>query len=229
MTKSHYLVVRCLRCEGWLHPMAVTSHDQPGKCRGHQWVDDIVDTTLVAAPLAAVLGQVLPAALVGRPTFSMDRILSPGTGEYLREDVCGGIVVASPVAGVGSRRWVRVAAAAAACAGAAGVRAAMAPEGFADLERELIGNVVTCPSCAQPIAPKGLRAHQAKNLLCRWRRAVAEVQELWAVGWRDPFRVPGAPLAWAELNRTVAWKRRLHTVAFPRWSAVLVAPGEEPQ
>ena len=56
MTKSHYLVVRCLRCEGWLHPMAVTSHDQPGKCRGHQWVDDIVDTTLVAAPLAVVLG-----------------------------------------------------------------------------------------------------------------------------------------------------------------------------
>jgi len=226
VTKSHYLVVRCLACEGWLHPMAVKSHARPGKCRGHQWVDDVEDTTLVAAPLAAVLGQVLPPALVRRPTLSDDRVLTPGPREYLREEVCGGIVVASPVAGVSSRRWARVAAAAAARDGAAGVRAAMAPERFVDLERELVGDAVTCPCCAQSVTAKGLRTHQASSLLCRWRRAVGDVQELWASGWRDPFRVPDAPLSWGELNRTVAWKRRLRTVAFPRWSAVLVAPIE---
>lgn len=103
----------------------------------------------------------------------------------------------------------------------------MGLERFVDLERELVGDVVACPSCAASVTAKGLSAHQAQNILCRWRRAVGEVEELWADGWRDPYRVAGTPLTWAELNRTVAWRRRLRTVASPRWAGVLVAPNDE--
>ncbi|MDQ6798438.1 MAG: hypothetical protein M3011_10565 [Actinomycetota bacterium] len=226
-TTSHYLTVRCLGCEAWLHPMAVKSHATPGKCRGHQWVDDVVDSALVTAPLGLILAEALPAGLVSRPTLSDDRVLNPGPGEYLRPEVCRGVVVSSPLAGVGARRWALVAKVAAERDGIAGVRSAMVAERFAELETELVGSVVDCPSCGQVVASGGLRQHRVSNILCRWRRCVAEVQELWALGWRDPYNVAGAPLSWTELQRTVAWRRRLRTVAFPRWAAVLVVPGAD--
>lgn len=205
--------------------MAVSSHAQPGRCRGYQWLDDIIDTTLVAEPDSDLLVEALPTGLVRRPTISDDRLLNPGEGEYLRPAVCRGIVVASPVAGVGSRRWARVAVAAAGRDGAGGVRATMTAEGFVRLERELIGEVRTCPACGEPITPRGLAAHQARSLSCRWRRAVAEVKALWASGCRDPWSIPGAPLSWTDLNATVRWRRQLRTVRFPRWTAVLLDQG----
>ncbi len=125
MTKSHYLVVRYQACETWLHPAAVDGHDT--RCRGHEWADDVVDTTLITVPIAAVVADVLPPELVRRPALSEDRLLNPGPGEFLRPEVCGGIVVASPVPGIRSRRWARVATAAAKRNGHAGVRAAMDP------------------------------------------------------------------------------------------------------
>jgi len=67
-------------------------------------------------------------------------------------------------------------------------------------------------SFRQALSPEGLR------------RAAAEVRAAWAAGWRDPYSVQGAPLTWGELTGKVCWQRRLVTVDFPRWTAVLLKP-----
>jgi hypothetical protein len=36
--------------------------------------------------------------------------------------------------------------------------------------------------------------------------------------------VDGAPLTWRELVGKVRWQRRLVTIDFPRWTAVLLKP-----
>lgn len=227
MTKSRYLTARCLAgCETWLHPAAVEPHLDLGRCRGRPWVDDIPDAVLVAAPMAEMLEPLLPAALVARPTFSYDRLVTPAPAEYLRIEVCQGITVCSPIAGVPSRRWVHVVRAAAARDGEAGVRRAMTAAGFAEVESELVdpGEFLECPDCRELVKRKGLATHRSRNVACCWRRAATEVREAWQLGWRDPYSVPDAPLKWSDLRARSDWRRRLRPVKFPRWTAVLLAP-----
>jgi len=96
----------------------------------------------------------------------------------------------------------------------------------AELEREFDADLtlVDCPDCGEPVARKCVGMHRAQSTFCRWSRARTEVATLWAAGWRDPFTVPDAPLTWTALHARVAWKRRVRTVEFPRWVAVLLSP-----
>lgn len=114
--------------------------------------------------------------------------------------------------------------------GAGAIHKALTSDGFAEIELRLNeeGRLACCPDCGDTTTAKGLSRHRTRNTPCRWRRAVEEVRRLWAEGWRDPFSVPGAPLKWRELNATVAWRRRLHVVPFPAWTAVLLRDGASP-
>ena len=225
MTKSHYLTVRCQDCECWLHPRAVPSHEI--RCPGRPWVADIGRTTLVTGELAEQLRRLLPEDLVGRPTFSAERLLSPGPGEFLHPEVCDGIVVASPVSGVSSRVWAQVAKAGLREGGETALRRVMTAEGFAEVRAELVVDLVECPHCGQAVTQRGLGVHQRTNIACRWGRALAQVHDLWAEGQRDPWSVRGAPLEWGALKAKACWRRRLEVVRFPRWTAVLLAPATE--
>lgn len=229
MGRPDYLTARCpAGCEAWLHPKAVKPHIELDRCRGVPWLDDAPDAVLVAAPDAETLERVLPPALVARPNFSYDRLLARDQPEYLRIDVCRGITVRSPIADVPARRWVHVAVAAARDYGEAGIRRAVTAPGFAELERELIdsGQFLECPDCHEFVKLKGLNLHRTRNVACRWRRAASEVENAWRQGWRDPYSIPGAPLTWSDLRATSMWRRRLHPVAFPKWTAVLLAPDD---
>ena len=232
MTKSHYLTARCPQgCETWLHPRAVWPHtNDPDQCRQHPWVDDIADTALIAAPLAQAVALVLPRHLVGSPRFSDDRLLHPHPDDYLRVDLCQGVVIQSPVEGVTAQRWAIVVAAAERDKGPSAISRALTADGFRELAQQLTEEerLTRCPDCGNTTTTKGLAGHRARNTPCRWRRAAAEVSRLWADGWRDPFSVPGAPLKLAELNATVAWRRRVHLVPFPAWTAVLLREGRTP-
>lgn len=85
---------------------------------------------------------------------------------------------------------------------------------------------VDCPDCGDTVRRAGIGLHRAKSTLCRWKRARTEVQALWDRGWRDPITVPGAPLKWELLQAKAVWRRRVRTVEFPRWVAVLLSPAE---
>lgn len=226
MGKAHYLTARCpTGCETWLHPAALQGHLRPGQCRGHPWVDDIDDTALVMSPLADDLVALLPAKLVSRPQYSHQRLTQPRQGEYLHDDLRRAIAVRSPVAGVGARQWVHVARAARERLGDEGVRRALSTDGFNELQSTLIapGDFIKCPDCHELVRRHAIDDHRAKSTVCRWRHAAAEVRELWADGWRDPWNIPGAPLKWGDLLAKVEWRRRVRTVEFPKWTAVLLS------
>ncbi len=222
MPRVHYLTIRCPSgCESWLVPRWLQGHLD--RCTGRPWVDDLPDRAVIPAPLAGALLSVLPRALVEeaeRP--KVDRARRDRVALDFRE----GVTVRSPVEGVRARKWLRVAVAALETKGLSSVRQALSPEGFRALEREVVpaGTDVVCPDCGESSSARGLATHRATNGACRWRRAAAEVREAWAAGWRDPYSVEGAPLTWAELVGRVRWQRRLVTVDFPRWTAVLLKP-----
>jgi hypothetical protein len=170
-----------------------------------------------------VLLPVLPAGVLKeaqRPTI--DRARRDQFSLDFREGYC----IRSPITGIPARRWLRLAVAALEGKGLSAVRDALDPEGFAVLEAELIspGTDTRCPDCGEWMTVRGLPTHQSRSAACRWRRAAREVGDAWEDGWRDPFNVPGAPLTWAQLSSKVQWKRRLLTVEFPRWYAVLLKP-----
>ena len=222
MPRVHYLTIRCpTGCEAWLAPPWLDGHLT--RCTRRPWVDDLPDRAVVPAPLAGVLLSVLPRALLEeaqRPKVTRSR------QDRVALDFRFGYAVRSPVEGVPARRWLRVATAALETRGLCAVREALSPEGFLALEREVVppGTGVVCPDCDEHVTRRGLPTHRAMNGACRWRRAAAEVREAWTAGWRDPYSVEGAPLTWAQLTGQVRWKRRLLTVDFPRWTAVLLKP-----
>jgi hypothetical protein len=225
-TKSHYLTVRCpFGCEAWLHPKALRSHES--RCARHQWTDAVADGALVADPLASLLRAHLAPDHCTRPTFSSDRILKPGPSEYLYPELLHGAIVHSPIPGVPARTWAYVVAASTRMHGESVVSRAMEPAGFRHLEAEVQAyeRFTACDDCGTVVTLRGLRTHRASSSLCRWQRAVTEVTTLWDAGHRDPWSLrETVPLNWGELNRFVAMRRRLTTVRFPRWTAVLVAP-----
>ena len=228
MTKVHYLTARCPQgCEAWLHPLAVEPHLlDPERCRRHPWVDAIPDAALVAAPLAGLFAEVLPPDLLNRPSFSELRLLNPGREEYIHIDLCQGVMVRSPLPAVPAQRWAVVASTAAREHGVAGIERATTPHGFAALAERLTadGRLIHCPICGDTTMSSGLRNHQARNRACRWRVAAGEVRRRWTEGWRDPYSVDGAPLKLGHLTATAIWRRRVHVVRFPAWSAVLLSP-----
>lgn len=225
MTRSKYLTARCpLGCEVWLHPKAVGPHGRPGRCQHVAWVDRLEDEYLVAAPFAVDVSRLLPPDLVQRPEFSESRLLRPRAGEYIRDEVCQGIVLHSPVNGVRAQRWATVVQCAYRETGFGAIAAGLTEEGFAAIEQQLLaeGRLATCGDCGETTTCRGLQHHRAQSTACRWRRAADEVRALWNDGWRDPFSIGGVPLTWQELNSRVAWRRRLHVVPFPAWTAVLL-------
>lgn len=127
-----------------------------------------------------------------------------------------------------ARRWLHVATRGLDLKGIQAVRDALTSEGFVALEADVVaaGDTAPCPSCGDYVTRRGMGKHQATNMVCRWRRAVAEVRDAWDAGWRDPFNVEGAPLTWAELRSRVRWTKRMLTVAYPRWTAVLLKSGD---
>jgi hypothetical protein len=229
MTKVHYFTARCAQGrEAWLHPLAVEPHLlDPKRCRRRPWVDEIPDMALVGAPLAQDFAEVLPPDLLGRPSFSDDRVVNPGPEDYIPIHLHQGVMVRSPVPGVRAQRWAVVTSAAAREHGASAIEVAMTPGGFAKLEEELTteARLTRCPMCGDTTTVKGLRTHQARNRACRWRVAAAEVRARWADGWRDPYSVDGAPLKWGDITATAHWRKRAHVVRFPAWSAVLLSEG----
>lgn len=232
MTKVHYFTARCPQgCEAWLHPLAVEPHLlDPKRCRRRPWVAEAPDMALVGAPLAQDFADVLPPDLVGRPSFSEDRVVNPGPDDYLPIHLHQGVMVRSPVPGVRAQRWAVVTSAAARERGASAIEMAMTPAGFAELEDQLTAEarLTRCPICGDTTTVKGLPTHQARNRACRWRVAAAEVRVRWADGWRDPYSVDGAPLKWGDITATARWWKRAHVVRFPTWSAVLLAPQVPP-
>ena len=233
VTRCRYLTARCpTGCESWLHPRAVEAHIEPGRCRGKPWVDDLQDDALIPEPAASTFSQRMPAHLVGPVNVSQDRLGRFHPAERLRYDVLDGIVVRSPIDGVRARRWLYVVTAAIERHGPQVVDRALTPVGFREVERELDpdGWLVDCPDCGDAVGRSGIKLHRARSTLCRWKRAETEVRTLLDEGWRDPFTVPGAPLKWDLLQAKAAWRRRVRTVEFPRWTAVLLSPvrGAEP-
>lgn len=222
MPRVHYLTIRCpTGCESWLAPPWLQGH--LARCTGRPWVDALPDRAVIPAPLAGALLSVLPRAFVDdaeRPKVDRSR------RDRVALDFREGVTVRSPVEGVRARKWLRVAVAALESKGLSSVRQALSPEGFHALEQEVVspGSDVACPDCGESVSARGLAIHRATNGACRWRRAAAEVRTAWVTGWRDPYSVEGAPLTWGELTGRVCWQRRLVTVDFPRWTAVLLKP-----
>jgi hypothetical protein len=227
MGRAAYLTARCpTGCEAWLHPHAVDRHVD-GRCRGRPWVDDVPDTVVVPAAYADLLLGVLDEALVGLVSLERSPRVDPRDGRRRAEAPGSGgtFRIRSPLGGVAARRWLVVATAAVDRWGIDGARQAQRPDRFAELQHELLapGAYAECPGCGAFVSTSALRSHQAKSASCLWRRAALEVRCAWRDGWRDPCSVRGAPTTWGELSAS-RWRRRLHTVPFPRWIAVLLPP-----
>jgi len=226
MGRAHYLTIRCpLGCEAWLQPSALEGHLGPGRCRLHPWVDDLVDSAVVPAPLAGLVLSVLPEALVEEaehPEVSRSRRNDVGF------DFRYGRRIRSPLDGVRARRWLLVATAVLEQQGLRAVQQTLSLDSFLEVEQVVLvpGEQAECPDCGEFVTRRGLGNHRATNSACRWRRAAAEVRKSWQVGWRDPFSIAGAPLTWAELTGRVRWRKRMLTIGFPRWTAVLIMPGD---
>lgn len=220
MGRAHYLTIRCpTGCEAWLQPSALDRH--LGRCRQHPWVDDLIDSVVIPAPLAPLLLSVLPEDVV-------DEAEHPEVGWSRRNDVGFdfrfGRRIRSPLEGVPARRWLYVATAVLEEQGLRAVQRSLTIDGFGELEEALLaaGDTAECATCGEVVTRRGMECHRATNTACRWRRAAHEVREAWEAGWRDPFNVAGAPLTWGELTARMRWKKRLLTVDFPRWTAVLL-------
>ena len=143
----------------------------------------------------------------------------------LHAEVVHGIVVRSPIQGVSARRWVYVVRAATDSQGPHAIERAITPGGFAELEGGLDADawLVDCPDCGETVKRSRINLHRAASTRCRWQRARTEVRALWEIGYRDPFSMPTAPLDWEALRRTATWRRRVRTIEFPRWVAVMVS------
>lgn len=179
---------------------------------------------MIPVSFVGVLASVLPDGLV-EDTNPKDRRSRRNEVGF---DFRHGRRMLSPVEGVVARRWLQVAMRGLELKGIEAVREAVALDGFLALEADVMpaDEVAPCPWCGDYVSRRGMKRHQGADVVCRWRRAVAEVREAWLSGWRDPFNVEGAPLTWAELRSRVRWTKRMLTVSYPRWTAVLLMGGE---
>ncbi|MDP9442656.1 MAG: hypothetical protein M3P34_10880 [Actinomycetota bacterium] len=219
MGQAHYLTIRCpYGCEAWLQPSSFGRHRD--RCRRRQWVDDLDDTAVIPVSFVGVLAGILPEGFVDDVNPEVRRSRRNEVGFDFRY----GRGMRSPVEGVTARRWLHVAMRGLDLKGVQAVRQALTLDAFVALEDDVVaaGESARCSSCGEYVTRRGMGKHQATNIVCRWRRAVAEVEEAWDAGWRDPHNVDGAPLTWAELRSRVRWTKRMLTVAYPRWTAVLL-------
>ncbi len=183
-------------------------------------MDDLPDSAVIPVSFVGVLAGILPDGLVDDTNPEVRRSRRSEVGFDFRY----GRRMRSPVEGVAARRWLHVAMRGLDLKGVQAVRQALTLDAFIALEEDVVaaGESERCPSCGEYVTRRGIDKHQATNVVCRWRRAVAEVREAWDAGWRDPYNVDGAPLTWAELRSRVQWTKRMLTVAYPRWTAVLL-------
>lgn len=228
--RSTYLTVRCpTGCEAWLHPKAVHQH-LAGRCRGHPWVEDLPDTAVIPEPYTELILSAIDDTLVSVVPPDRSGRVDPSDGRVRNQPRPhkGTRRIQSPIEGIKARRWLLVAVAAAERWGDDGVRTALDPQRFQDLEGELVApeSYNDCPICGTFVSTRSLRTHQRTSANCLWRHAASEVQDAWLDGWRDPWSIPGAPLTWSELTSTAALRRSLRTITFPRWIAVLLPPQE---
>jgi hypothetical protein len=214
-----YLTARCPQgCECWLHPGAVDAHVEFGRCRGRPWVDDADETVIVTGDIVYLLVAALPA----------DVFVYPGADDVPIYNLLGepAVRLASPLHGVAPRPWLHTALAAVDRDGRGALDDAMDSVRFAHLEAQFgdRGRFVLCPHCGQTLERRGLAGHQGSSSRCRWIRAAREVRLAWQEGWRDPYSMGGGtPVTWGDLQRA-AWRDRIWTVRFPRWTAVLLSP-----
>ncbi len=225
-----YLTIRCLwGCEAWLsYRASVLAHH--GRCRGRPWVDDIDDVAVIPDPYTKVITDAVDGDLVGGISLPGESRTASGGGNarYPAPTPKGTRTIQSPLEGIRARRWLTVAIAAFDAHGHAGLERALDADRFHALEADVLtpGAFTECPYCGALINSRALKQHQATNGVCGFRRGVAEIEAAWRRGWRDPYSVPDAPLRWVDLQATRHWRRRIHTVRFPRWIAVLLAPHE---
>lgn len=151
MGRSAYLTARCpTGCEAWLYPYALERHVD-GRCRGHPWVDDMPDTAVIPASYTNMILGNVDEALIS--TVGLERSgRVDGRDGRLRHAAPlnpGSFCVPSPLDGIRARRWLVVALAAADRWGNDGVRQALEPERFRELEKELLapGSYLDCPVC----------------------------------------------------------------------------------
>lgn len=156
MGRAHYLTIRCpLGCEAWLQPSALEGHLYPGRCRQHPWVEDLVDSAVVPAPLAGLVLSVLPAALV-------EDAEHPDVGRSRRNDVGFdfrfGRRIRSPLEGVRAKRWLLVATAVLEQHGLRAVQRTLTLDGFLELEQAVLtpGEQSECPDCGEFVRRRGL-------------------------------------------------------------------------
>jgi hypothetical protein len=103
------------------------------------------------------------------------------------------------------------------------IAAALDPASFAAwLGDDRSPRFVECEHCGEVVV--GVELHQRVSSRCRAARAANRVNELWALGYRDPWTaVERPPLSWNEL-RAARWRHRTALVELPRANAVLLAP-----
>ncbi|GAC1373508.1 MAG: hypothetical protein NVS1B12_17160 [Acidimicrobiales bacterium] len=199
-----------------MHPQAVAAHALE-RCARLPWVDDgIGDQVFASGEEMSAVRALLPDHLVDVPDHG------GAVRRWLHESEV--VSFRSPFPGVAPRRWSQVAAAALTLGVSGG--ALLDCEQFRAIEADLLltGRLRVCDRCAATVQLNGLAVHKATNARCRWIVAAERVNGLWDDGWRDPFSLPGVPLAWSELQARASWRRRVATVRFPRWIAVLVNP-----
>jgi len=184
-------------------------------------------TVLVAGDQHAALLTALPSSVKRRPVFG-DRVVEPLLRDpLLPSRAFGGVVVVSPVPGVGGRLWLETVAAAVRRFGVGVIDRALTTGGFA-VVAELAGPLagfVTCEVCGDLLTESGVTGHRARSTRCRWLVAHRTVEDAWAGGWRDPGSLADVPTRWDELSRG-RWRRFVRLVEYPQWTAVLVDPAQ---
>ena len=125
-----------LGCDWWSIPPAVERHVHDDSCAREPWALRRSDELLVARATTPASWASFPHTS-RRPDFA-DRTVTPLAGDrHVRDEVRGGSVLTSPIAGGPARRWLEAADVALERFGPSAVHAPLDPERFFDVERQV--------------------------------------------------------------------------------------------
>jgi hypothetical protein len=203
-------------------------HVRDKRCNGRAWFRGVEQTVLLDARYARLLQTHGADELLDFEQMEAYRARD-ARRPHLPLAVQFGAVLTSPIEGVTARVWWYVVKQRL-LEGKdpqALVTSAMTNNGFGDLvPDDLADRLVTCPFCGDIVI--GLEQHQRSSRRCQTAAAANRVNELWQLGFRDPWHAAAKPpLSWAELQ-PARWRHRIELVEFPRWTAVLIAPTGHP-